>query len=82
LWNYAATLKKYNLGSSCTIMVQQNAQPDDLSHFQRMYVRIESITKGFLTGYKKIIGIDGCFLKGPYGRQLSSVIRGDGNDNM
>jgi hypothetical protein len=38
--------------------------------------------KGFRAGCRLIIGLDGCFLKGPYKGQLLSAISRDGNNNM
>jgi hypothetical protein len=38
--------------------------------------------RGFLEGCKPIIGVDGCFLKGPFKGQLLSAVGRDGNNNM
>ena len=37
---------------------------------------------GFLAGCRRIIGLDGCFLKSPFGGQLLTAMGRDGNDNM
>ncbi|KAL0352363.1 UNVERIFIED_CONTAM: hypothetical protein Scaly_1625000 [Sesamum calycinum] len=38
--------------------------------------------KGFLEGCRPIIGLDACFLKGPFGGQLMAAIGRDGNNQM
>ena len=35
--------------------------------------------KGFRNGCRSFIGVDGCHLKGPYGRVLLAVVSLDGN---
>ena len=48
--------------------------------FGRMYVSLAAMKKGFLEGCRPIIGIDGCFLKGPFKGQLLSAIGRDENN--
>ncbi|XP_071923118.1 uncharacterized protein [Coffea arabica] len=50
--------------------------------FRRLYMCLEPIKRGFLAGRRKWIGLDGCFLKGPYGRQLLSGVGMDGDNKM
>ncbi|KAL0325076.1 UNVERIFIED_CONTAM: hypothetical protein Sradi_5076900 [Sesamum radiatum] len=38
--------------------------------------------KGFFEGCRPIIGLDACFLKGPFGGQLMAAIGRDGNNQM
>ena len=50
--------------------------------FLRMYVRYHAQIVEFLAGYRPIIGLDGCHLKGRFGRQLLATTARDGNDNI
>jgi hypothetical protein len=38
--------------------------------------------KGFMEGCKPVIGVDGCFLKGPFKGQLLATVGRNDNDNM
>jgi hypothetical protein len=40
--------------------------PNLLPKFGRIYVSLAAMKKGFLEGCRPIIGVDGCFLKGPF----------------
>lgn len=55
---------------------------DESRTFERMYYCLHALKRGFLDGCRPIIGLDGCFLKGPFGGQLLSALGRDGNDNM
>lgn len=48
--------------------------------FQGMYVCLAPLRAGFLAGCRKIVSLDGCWLKGLYGGQLLSAVGIDGND--
>ena len=45
-----------------TEMEDENTQPK----FKRMYIRYNAQKVGFLGGYRPIIGLDGCHLKGRF----------------
>ena len=45
-----------------------------------MYVCLQPMKDGFMAGCKRMICLDGCFLKGYYGGQLLVVARIDKND--
>lgn len=42
----------------------------------------DRVQRGFLIGWRAVIGSSGCFLDGAYGGHLLSVIGRDVNDNM
>lgn len=46
-----------------------------------MYICIKAIKEGFLYGCRRLIGVDGCFLKGLMGQLFVAVGR-DGNNQM
>lgn len=50
--------------------------------FKSLYVCFNAIKKGFLAGCRPFFGIDGCFLKGPFGGQLLVAVGRDGNNQM
>lgn len=61
LFDYALELKRSNPGSSVHIALD----PEEEDHvFQRMYICLDACRKGFLDGCRRVIGLDGCFLKG------------------
>lgn len=50
--------------------------------FQKMYACLSAVRKGFIAGYRRIIGIDGCFLKVLMKGQLLVAMGRDGNNQM
>ncbi|XP_021979257.1 uncharacterized protein LOC110875368 [Helianthus annuus] len=60
-----------------------NQDPDsDLKTFFRIFVCFDALKKGFLAGYRKLLCLDGCFLKTFLGGMLLAAIRRDANDQM
>ena len=53
-----------------------------LPHFKRMYVSIGTLKKGFLARCRKIIWLDGNFLKGVFGKANAKCYGRNGNDNI
>ena len=43
---------------------------------------IEALIKAFFISCRRIIGLDGCFLKGIFGGQMLSAMSRDGNYNI
>ena len=55
----------------------------DLPHtFQRLYFSLATMKIGFQEGCRPFIGLNGCFLKGPYKGTLLVVVGRNGNNNM
>ena len=50
--------------------------------FKRMYVCLQVMKDGFKAGYRHMISLDGCFLKGYYGDHLLVAIGIDANDGI
>nr|XP_043639614.1 uncharacterized protein LOC122610712 [Erigeron canadensis] len=50
--------------------------------FQRIYVCLGSLKKGFKELGREIIGLDGAFMKGPYPGQLLTAVSVDGNNGI
>ena len=81
LWDYCETLRRTNK-RSCVMMKLDRPNPNVLSKFQRLYFSLVAMKRGFLDGCRLVIGVDGCFLKGPFKGQLLVAIERDGNNNM
>lgn len=60
--NYAIELKELNLGST-VIVVSEREKVNELPIFQRMYICLATIKEGFITGCRRIIGLDTFFLR-------------------
>lgn len=61
--NYALELKHCNPRSSVNIVsARHNAY--EILVFQKIYICLTSIREGFTTGCRRLITLDGCFLKG------------------
>ncbi|KAL3522602.1 hypothetical protein ACH5RR_015436 [Cinchona calisaya] len=80
--DYAATLLIQNPGSHVVLQIHRNLKEDEWGIFEIMYWSLAAMKEGFLKGCRPIIGLDGCFLKSPFGGQLLTTMERDGNDNM
>jgi len=85
LYDYAHELLRSNRGSNVFINIMPfQGSEEDLEatgvvfcpHFHRMYVCFKRCKENFFK-CRKIIGLDGCFLKGYYGGQLLAAIGRD-----
>lgn len=47
-----------------------------------MYIRLKACKRGFMSGCRPMICVDGCHLKGPFGGQLLCAVAKDENDDM
>ncbi|XP_057785404.1 uncharacterized protein LOC131002930 [Salvia miltiorrhiza] len=54
----------------------------DDSVFRGLYIGFSALRKGFMEGCRRIIGLDGCFLKTYLGGQLLCAVSKDGNNKM
>jgi hypothetical protein len=81
LWDYYETLRRTNPGS-CVMMKVERPNLNLHAKFQRLYLSLAAMKKGFLESCRPVIGLDGCFLKGPYNGILLATIGRDANNNM
>jgi hypothetical protein len=65
LWDYCETLRRTNPGS-CVMIKVEKTNPNLPAKFHRLFMSLAAMKKWFLEGYWPVIGLDGCFLKGPY----------------
>ncbi|XP_062147750.1 uncharacterized protein LOC133856711 [Alnus glutinosa] len=81
LWDYCETLRQTNKGS-CAMMKVERPTPDSEPMLQRLYMSLPAMKQGFLEGCRPVIGLDGCFLKGPYKGTLLAAVGRNANNNM
>ncbi|MBA0630022.1 hypothetical protein Godav_002157 [Gossypium davidsonii] len=51
-------------------------------YFKRFYVYFETLKRVWKEGYKPILGLDDCFLKGPFKSEMLFAIGRNGNNQM
>ncbi|XP_050233158.1 uncharacterized protein LOC126681655 [Mercurialis annua] len=82
LHDYAAVIKQTNPGTTCFAMSCSTDNLEGKPLFSMFYVCFEACKKGWMAGCRKIIGINGCFLKGICKGQLLCAAGRDGNNQM
>ncbi|XP_072054174.1 uncharacterized protein [Arachis hypogaea] len=80
--DYGLKLLKSNPGSTVTVGVIPQPNPDDEPIFEKMYICLDACKKGFLAGYRPLIDLDGAFLKTQHGGQILSAIEQDANNHI
>ncbi|XP_015960341.1 uncharacterized protein LOC107484239 [Arachis duranensis] len=65
-----------------TALMEIIPQPEALPLFDRLYISLNASNKSFIQSCRPLIGRDGYFLKGYYGRQLLSAVGQDANNNF
>lgn len=80
LRSYGDELLRSNPGS--TVRLGVNTNPDDKVYFDRFYVCLSALKEGWKKGCRRIIAIDGCFLKGICQGELLSAVGRDGNNHI
>ncbi|KAE8698953.1 hypothetical protein F3Y22_tig00110597pilonHSYRG01152 [Hibiscus syriacus] len=81
LWDYTDELKAKKLRSTIKMAVNRvsdNSPP----YFKRFYICFNAMKRCWKEGCRPILGVDGCFLKGPFKGILLSVVGRDVNDQM
>ncbi|XP_023755101.1 uncharacterized protein LOC111903563 [Lactuca sativa] len=80
VWDYGHELMRSNPGSIVRISV--NINPDHTTTFHRIYVCFKAIKDGWKIGCRRVIGLDGCFLKGQCKGELLTAIGRDANNQI
>ena len=74
-------IRRTDVGSK--VIPQTEIENEDAkSKFKRIYIRYNAQKVGFLGGCRPFVGLDGCHLKGRFGRKLLSATANDVNDNI
>ena len=63
------------------VRTDTTSRPDKIL-FDRFYICMNALKQGFKNGCRKVIGLDGCFLKGVCRGQILAAVAKDGNGQM
>ncbi|KAH9623644.1 hypothetical protein KSS87_021988 [Heliosperma pusillum] len=80
VWDYAASLRKYNSGSTAFVVCDNIERPPPI--FRRIYICLAACKEGFTKGCRPLLGVDGCHLKGPYPGMILVAVGKDENNNI
>ncbi|XP_074278428.1 uncharacterized protein LOC141602017 [Silene latifolia] len=80
VWDYALAILKYNPGSSYFVACDNIERPPPI--FKRFYVCLKACKDGFIAGYRPILEVDGCHLRGVYPGMCLVAVGIDGNNNI
>ena len=81
LHDYVAEILRSNPGSTCYVKCDRKSEPGK-QVFRKFYVCFHALKQGFKQGCRRVIGLDGCFLKGPCQGQLLAAVSKDSNNQM
>lgn len=88
--DYTYELMKYNEGSTVVLTTHpyegnpeelENSNSDVSPAFHRLYICVKAFKDSFFK-CRPIIGLDSCFLKGPFGGEILAAVGRDPNDQM
>ncbi|XP_021734705.1 uncharacterized protein LOC110698475 [Chenopodium quinoa] len=77
---YLAALNKTSPGSHTELVTVMQKIPPPI--FQRLFMCLEGLAKGWIEGCRKVLAVDACFLKTFLGGQLLYAVGRDANDQM
>jgi hypothetical protein len=79
IYDYQLELLRSNPGSTVIVHKEKDVEPPT---FQRMYICLDALKRGFLAGCRRVVGLDGCFFKGTTIGELLVAIGRDANNQM
>ncbi|GKC61591.1 hypothetical protein Tco_1089189 [Tanacetum coccineum] len=83
LREYAKELINQNPGTTIRIDVQQEPNPESpIRTFRRVYVCLGALKQGFRACGREILGLDGCFMSGPWPGQILTTVGVDANNGI
>nr|GEV51794.1 hypothetical protein CTI12_AA204890 [Tanacetum cinerariifolium] len=80
LWEYRQAILDSNPGTTCRLEDEETESGN--YYFRRFYVFLKGVKEGWLAGYRKVIGMDCCFLKHTYRGELLVAMGRDVNNHM
>ncbi|XP_070032948.1 uncharacterized protein [Nicotiana tomentosiformis] len=69
MWNYCNEIERTNPNTSIYMKLVENEVPNKPNRFQRIYIFFGGCKEGFKSDCRRIVGVDGCWLKGPICRK-------------
>lgn len=69
-------------GTTCIIKRDLPKPGEELGRFLRFYVCLQPLKQGFKMRCRPLVGLDGYFLKGPFGGHLLTAVGVYGNSGM
>ncbi|GJU12596.1 mutator type transposase [Tanacetum coccineum] len=83
LREYAQELINQNPGTTVRIDIQQEPNPESMTiTFRRVYVCLGALKQGFRACGREILGLDGCFMSGPWPGQILIAVGVDANNGI
>ncbi|KAL7600142.1 hypothetical protein Lser_V15G22071 [Lactuca serriola] len=80
VWDYGHELLRSNPDS--TVRITVNVNPDTTTTFHRFYICFKAIREGWKRACRRVIGLDGSFLKGQCKGELLTAIGRDANNQV
>ena len=76
-------MKEKNPNTTVKIEVEPPEDPDSEERkFKRIYICLGPLKDGFKAGGRDFLGLDGCFLSGPYPGQILTAVGVDPNNGI
>ncbi|KAK9056764.1 hypothetical protein SSX86_024127 [Deinandra increscens subsp. villosa] len=83
LRDYSEELIRSNPGTTVKIDVERDLNPTSTTRqFRRIYICLGALKAGFIECGRQILGLDGCFMKGPFPGQILSAVGIDSNNGI
>ncbi|GJV19936.1 mutator type transposase [Tanacetum coccineum] len=83
LRQYALELKEKNPETTIKIDVERCFDVESQTRqFRRIYICLGALKNGFKAGKRDLLGLDGCFLSGPYPGQILTAVGVDPNNGI
>ncbi|GJY88113.1 mutator type transposase [Tanacetum coccineum] len=81
LKDYALELQEQNPDTTIKIDVERTVDvTSETRKFRRIYVCLGALKSGFKAGKRDLLGLDGCFMSGPYPGQILTAVGVDPNN--
>ncbi|GJW00412.1 ribonuclease H-like domain-containing protein [Tanacetum coccineum] len=81
LKDYALELQEQNPDTTIKIDVERTCEvTSDTRKFRRIYVCLGALKSGFKAGKRDLLGLDGCFMSGPYPGHILTAVGVDPNN--
>ncbi|KAK9074898.1 hypothetical protein SSX86_003217 [Deinandra increscens subsp. villosa] len=83
LREYCEELIRSNPGTSVKIDVESECNPaSPTRQFKRIYICFAALREGFKACGRDLLGLDGCFMKGPFPGQVLTAVGVDSNNGI